>query len=104
MPAERLDRRPTRANIEREFRRLADRAGPGDQVFVLLAGHGDCQPESDPPHPLHPEPDGIAEVFLPADVRPAVAYCSTASASMWMSTFLATTSPPASMTAPNETP
>jgi hypothetical protein len=65
------DHRPTRANIERAFRRLADEARSGDQVVVLLAGHGDRQPESDPPHPLYPEPDGIDEIFLPADVRPA---------------------------------
>ena len=32
--------RPTRANIEREFRRLADQAREGDQVVILLAGHG----------------------------------------------------------------
>ena len=32
--------RPTRANIEREFRRLADRSREGDQVVILLAGHG----------------------------------------------------------------
>jgi hypothetical protein len=61
-------RRPTRANIEREFRRLADEAREGDQVVILLSGHGDRQPESNPPHPDHPEPDGIDEIFLPADV------------------------------------
>jgi hypothetical protein len=62
------DRRPTRANIEREFHRLAERAQAGDQVVVLLSGHGSRQPESSPPDPVHPEPDGIDEVFLPADV------------------------------------
>jgi hypothetical protein len=51
--------RPTRANIEREFRRLTEQVRPGDQVVVLLAGHGGF-----------PEPDGIDEIFLPADVRP----------------------------------
>ncbi len=61
-------RRPTRANIEREFRRLADQAVEGDQVVVLLAGHGARQPESNPPDPAYPEPDGIDEIFLPADV------------------------------------
>src|SRR3989304_4355896 len=30
--------RPIRANIEREFRRLAKVAQPGDQVVILLAG------------------------------------------------------------------
>ncbi|WP_439630621.1 caspase family protein [Gemmata sp.] len=62
--------RPTRANIAREFQRLAEAARPKDQVVVLLAGHGDRQPESDPPDPVAPEPDGIDEMFLPADVRP----------------------------------
>jgi hypothetical protein len=61
--------RPIRANIEREFRRLADEAGEGDQIVILLAGHGARQPESDPPDPNYPEPDGIDEIFLPADVR-----------------------------------
>ncbi len=63
-----LTRRPTRANIEREFRQLADQAREGDQVVILLAGHGSRQPESNPPDPENPEPDGIDEIFLPADV------------------------------------
>jgi len=63
-------RRPTRANIEREFRRLADQAREGDQVVVMLAGHGCRLPERDPPDPIYPEPDGFDEVFLPADVSP----------------------------------
>ncbi|WP_010034148.1 caspase family protein [Gemmata obscuriglobus] len=62
--------RPTRSSIAREFKRLAEAARPGDQVVVLLAGHGDRQPESDPPDPVAPESDGIDEIFLPADVRP----------------------------------
>ncbi len=66
----RADRRPTRANIEREFRRLAEQAREGDQVVVLLAGHGSQQPESDPPDAAYPEPDGLDEIFLPADVSP----------------------------------
>ena len=61
-------RRPTRANVEREFHRLADQARAGDQVVVMLAGHGSRQPESNPPDPVNPEPDGIDEIFLPADV------------------------------------
>ena len=60
-------RRPTRANIEREFRRLADQAREGDQVVILLAGHGSQEPEN-PPDPVDPEPDGLDEIFLPADV------------------------------------
>ena len=59
--------RPTRANIEREFRRLADQAREGDQVVILLPGHGSQEPEN-PPDPVHPEPDGLNEIFLPADV------------------------------------
>jgi len=62
-------RRPTRANIEREFLRLADQANEGDQVVILLSGHGARQPEAIPPDPVYPEPDGIDEIFLPADVR-----------------------------------
>ena len=62
------ERRPIRANIEREFLRLAKQASEGDQVVVLLSGHGSRQPESIPPDPEYPEPDGIDEIFLPADV------------------------------------
>jgi len=61
-------RRPTRANIEREFHRLAEQVEEGDQVVILLSGHGDRQPESVPPDTDYPEPDGIDEIFLPADV------------------------------------
>jgi hypothetical protein len=64
-------RRPTRENIEREFRRLAEVAREGDQVFVLIAGHGDRQPESPPTNREFRQADGISEIFLPADVRPA---------------------------------
>ena len=60
-----LDRRPTRSNIEREFARLADRVTAGDQVLVLMAGHGSQQPAD--ADPSDPEPDGLDEIFLPAD-------------------------------------
>jgi Caspase domain len=62
------NRRPTRANIERQFHQLAERVRAGDQVVILLAGHGGRQPEQVPPDPEFPEPDGIDEIFLPADV------------------------------------
>jgi hypothetical protein len=61
-------RRPTRANIEREFHQLAEQVREGDQVVILLPGHGGRQPEQVPPDPEDPEPDGIDEIFLPADV------------------------------------
>jgi hypothetical protein len=64
----RPEARPTRANIEREFRRLADVAGNGEQVVIFMAGHGSQQPDvkgkSD-----EIEPDGLDEIFLPADVK-----------------------------------
>lgn len=57
-------RRPTRANIARAFARLAAEAGRGEVVVVFLAGHGSQEPaEADPD-----EPDGLDEIFLPADV------------------------------------
>ena len=57
--------RPTRANIEKAFQRLAAQAGKGDHIFVLMAGHGSQQPANDDPD--DPEPDGMDEIFLPAD-------------------------------------
>jgi hypothetical protein len=65
------NRRPTRENIQREFQRLADVAKEGDQFFILLAGHGDRQPEMPPAKPEFRQADGISEIFLAADVRPA---------------------------------
>src|SRR5437870_1015166 len=57
---------PTRANIERQFRRLAQVANAGDQVVIHMGGHGSQQPEKkDSPDP---EPNGLDEVFLPRDV------------------------------------
>jgi hypothetical protein len=58
---------PTRANIERAFRDLAARAQKGDQIVILMAGHGSQQPDGTP-SPDDPEPDGLDEIFLPADV------------------------------------
>lgn len=64
----RPDGRPTRANIEREFRRLARAVGAGDQVVIALSCHGSQQPDQDPPDPGDPEPDGLDEILLPEDV------------------------------------
>jgi hypothetical protein len=57
---------PTRANIEREFKRLARVAKPGDQVVIHMAGHGSQQPENK--NAPEPEPDGLDEIFLPRDI------------------------------------
>ena len=59
--------RPTRFNIEREFHRLASKATAGEQVVIFMAGHGSQQPDINPT-PDDPEPDGLDEIFLPADV------------------------------------
>jgi len=37
---DRISARSTRENVEGAFRDIAQRAGPNDQVFVLLIGHG----------------------------------------------------------------
>ena len=58
---------PTRANIEREFARLATIARKGDQVFILMGGHGSQQPADDDANDF--EPDGLDEIFLPSDVQ-----------------------------------
>jgi hypothetical protein len=60
-----VTRRPTRANIEREFRALRDAARPGDQIVVLMAGHGSQQPANRDSGDV--EPDGLDEIFIPAD-------------------------------------
>ncbi|HJT75575.1 MAG TPA: caspase family protein, partial [Gemmataceae bacterium] len=64
------DRRPTRANIERQFHELAEKAKPGDKVVITLSGHGSRQPEKNPPPDLrYAEPDGMDETFLPCDIK-----------------------------------
>jgi S1-C subfamily serine protease len=58
---------PLRAHIEREFQRLAREVRRDDQVVIVLNGHGSFQPDGDP-NEDDPEPDGMDEVFCPADV------------------------------------
>jgi hypothetical protein len=61
------DVRPTRENIRQAFAVLAEKAQPGDQVAILLSGHGSEQPDQVPPDPNDPEPNGMDQVFLPAN-------------------------------------
>ena len=60
-------RRPTFANIEREFTELATVSRKGDQIVILMAGHGSQQPADR--DPTDDEPDGLDEIFLPEDVE-----------------------------------
>lgn len=62
--------RPTRANIAREIESLIRDAKPGQQIVLFFAGHGCQQPDQTPSDPNDPEPDGLDEVFLPADIGP----------------------------------
>lgn len=62
--------RPTRDNIAAAFDALIATSKPGSQIVIVLSGHGTQQPipvEQDPFDPQNPEPDGLDEVFLPAD-------------------------------------
>jgi len=61
--------RPTCANVLAHLERLAHEARRGDQVIVYLAGHGSQQKVKR--IKTEEEPDGLEEIFLPADVRPA---------------------------------
>src|SRR5262245_58254745 len=64
-----LRARPTYNNIRDALVRLAHEAHAGDQVIVYLAGHGSQQRVQR--IKTDEEPDGLEEIFLPADVRPA---------------------------------
>jgi hypothetical protein len=59
---------PTRAAILGELEALARRARRGDQVFLLFTGHGSQQPAAADPGGGAGEPDGLDEIFLPADI------------------------------------
>lgn len=70
-------KRPTRANIVTGFENLIAKAGPGVQIVIVLSGHGTQCPipvTQDPLDPKNPEPDGLDEVFLPADAQRAVGF------------------------------
>lgn len=87
--AERPDRDPgriagrsTREGLERAFAELARRAGPRDDVFVLLIGHGSAQPG--PARVNLPGPDPVAEDYarmLAPFTTQRVAFVVAASAS-----------------------
>ena len=55
---------PTHAAITGALAKVAAEAQPGDFVYIQLSGHGMQQPAVDPAS----EPDGMDEVFLPADI------------------------------------
>lgn len=59
--------RPDRDHIVRVMDDLVQRVHPGDEVFILFAGHGSQQPSAQSDASDY-EPDGLDEVFLPADV------------------------------------
>ncbi|MFN0006325.1 MAG: caspase family protein [Planctomycetota bacterium] len=61
--------RPTKANIVRALQELERAAQKGEWIVIYMAGHGSQQPSSS--ESLSDEPDGLDEVFLPADVRPS---------------------------------
>jgi len=59
---------PTRANILLAMEQLKRHAQPGDRVVFYLSGHGSQQPQPVQRAGRPLEPDGLDEVFLPADV------------------------------------
>jgi hypothetical protein len=59
-------RAPTRAAILADLKNLASTVGEGDFVYLHFSGHGSQQPTKPGKQP--PEPDGLDEIFLPADI------------------------------------
>lgn len=59
--------KPTYANIVQQINSLIERVREGDQVVLLLIGHGSNQPDDDPRGV--DEADGLDELFLPQDAR-----------------------------------
>jgi len=60
-------KRPTLDNIRQAFEALSEKVEKGDQVMILMSGHGSQIPAD--PDPKDMEPDGLDEVFLPADTK-----------------------------------
>jgi hypothetical protein len=65
-PAEGAKFRPVAQNIRDQLKRLEHESQPGDTAIVLLSGHGSQQPDV-PGDDDDLEPDGLDEIFLPAD-------------------------------------
>lgn len=61
---------PTRDNIVREMTALVEKARRGDQIVILMGGHGSQEPNDDPENTEDIETDGLDEVFLPEDTGP----------------------------------
>ena len=59
---------PTRQAILDALADVAAKSERGDFVYLHLSGHGIQQPAAD----VKSEPDGLDEVFLPADIKPWV--------------------------------
>ncbi len=62
---DKAEERPTKANIRKAFADLAKQVKPGDAAMILFSGHGTQQPANS--NPSNVEPDGLDELFLPAD-------------------------------------
>jgi hypothetical protein len=62
---DKAEERPTKANIRKAFSDIAKKVKSGDAAMILLSGHGCQQPAN--PDPSNIEPDGLDELFLPAD-------------------------------------
>ena len=61
------DAAPTRAAIMAALDRLARDAQAGEQVVILLSGHGSLAPITNPASLIH-HPDGMTPIFLPIDI------------------------------------
>jgi hypothetical protein len=60
--------KPIKENIAREFRRITQQLREGDYFVFYFSGHGCQQLDDDFDPQVDPEPDGLDEVLLPADV------------------------------------
>ncbi len=64
--------RPTYSNIIKGFEELVAKAKQDSRIVIVLSGHGIQVPvpssQKNLLDPKNPEPDGLDEVFLPADV------------------------------------